>query len=66
MLTNQPSPAPTRKVAATGIAGAIAVAIVAAVNYYNPAIGAALEPTITAAVTAAIAFIGGYMTRERG
>lgn len=64
-LVNQPSPAPTRKLQAVGIAGAITAGIIAGVNAYWPGIGDQFSPAIGAAVATLVSVIAGYFTRNR-
>jgi hypothetical protein len=64
-LINQPSPKPTRKVSAAGIAGALTAALIAGVNYQWPGVGDQIGPLAGPAITAAVAFLAGYFARER-
>lgn len=64
---NQPTPAPTSKVAAGGIAGAVITALLALANLFGIVIpeevtGAAL--TLVAAVTTIISFAAAYIKRD--
>lgn len=63
-LVNQPTAAPTRKLQAVGIAGAITAAIIAGVNAYWPGIGDQFSPAIGAGVATVISFVAGYFTRN--
>lgn len=51
---------PVPKVAAAGIAGAVAVLIVAALA----AFGIVLDPTVVSALTTLIAFAAGYFKKD--
>jgi hypothetical protein len=64
-LITQPTAAPTRKVAAGGIAGAVVVGLIAAVNYLWPEFGDQIAPAIEAAVVWVVAFVSAYMAKER-
>lgn len=64
-LRNQPTPLPTRKVSAAGIAGALTAALIAGVNYIWPGFGDQLAPIAGPAITAGVAFVAAYLTRER-
>ena len=60
-LTDQPTAAPTNKVAAAGIAGVITVLVV----YLLGAIfNIQLPDEVSAALTALVAFIAGYLKRN--
>lgn len=60
-LVNQPTPAPTRKVAATGIAGAITIVLVYIVqSLFNVEIPA----EVSSAITLLISFASGYLVKE--
>lgn len=61
-LVNQPTAAPTRKVAATGIAGAITIVLVYLVQaLFNVEIPA----EVSSAITLLISFVSGYMVKEQ-
>ena len=64
-LVTQPTSAPTRKVTAAGIAGALTAAVIAGVNYLWPGFGDNLAPGIEPLIAAAVAFVAAYLTRER-
>lgn len=64
-LRNQPDYTPTRKVSAAGIAGALTAALIAGVNYIWPGFGDQLAPIAGPAITAGVAFVAAYLTRER-
>jgi hypothetical protein len=64
-LVKQPTPAPTRKISAVGIAGALTAALIAGVNAIWPGVGDQIGPIAGPIITAAVAFVAGYMTRER-
>lgn len=58
---NQPTPAPTRKVAATGIAGAVTVVLIYLVqSFFNVSIPA----EVASAVTLILSFASGYIVKE--
>jgi len=60
-LTSQPSLAPTRKVAATGITGTVATVLVLVAD----AFGYELDPALAAALVGAAAFVVGYFTKSK-
>ena len=64
-LVNQPSPKPTRKVTAVGIAGALTAALIAGVNHQWPGVGDQIGPVAGPVITAGVAFVAAYFTRER-
>jgi len=64
-LVKQPTAAPTRKMEAVGISGAITVALVAGINYLWPGVGDSYAIVIGAAVTWAVTSASGYITKER-
>ncbi len=64
-LVNQPSPKPTRKVTAVGIAGALTAALIAAVNHQWPGVGDQIGPVAGSIITALAVVVGGWLTRER-
>lgn len=64
MLVNQNTAAPTRKIAKAGWAGAVAVAVVAVVNYFEPGLGDTISPVVYAALGAVATWITGYMTKS--
>ncbi len=64
-LVKHQSKKPTRKVVATGVAGALTVAGVAAFNYYFPGLGEVVSPTIEAGAVALVAAVAGYFTKDR-
>ena len=58
---DQPTPAPTRKVAATGIAGAVSVVLMYVVQtIFNVAIPA----EVASAITLILSFASGYIVKE--
>ena len=60
-LVNQPTAKPTRKVAATGIAGAITIVLVYTVqSLFNVEIPA----EVSSAITLLISFASGYIVKE--
>jgi|LakMenE18May11ns_1017448.scaffolds.fasta_scaffold9556615_2 hypothetical protein len=65
MLIEQPSSRPTRKVSAAGIAGALTAALIAGVNYLWPGVGDHVGPVAGPVITAGVAFVAAYFTRER-
>jgi hypothetical protein len=52
-------------VSAAGIAGALTAALIAGVNYIWPGFGDQLAPIAGPAITAGVAFVAAYLTRER-
>lgn len=62
-LINQPTSAPTRKVAAAGIWGLVAALAFAAIEYFAP--GMSLNPVVSSGVTGAVAWLAAYFTRDR-
>jgi hypothetical protein len=58
---NQPSLAPTTKVAAGGIAGAITVLVVWILGMFHVAV----PPEVASAFTVIITFVASYFVRER-
>jgi hypothetical protein len=64
-LIDQPSPAPTRKVTAGALAGALTAAIIAGVNELWPGFGDDLAPALHAFVPVVVGFVAAYFTRER-
>ncbi len=58
---NQPSAAPTRKMAATGITGTVATILVLVAD----GLGYELDPALAAALVAATAWVAGYVTKNR-
>ena len=60
-LITQPTPTPTRKVGAAGIAGAIVTLIVAGAQAFGVEIG----PELAGALVVAISTAAGYLIRER-
>ncbi len=58
---NQPTSAPTQKMAAVGIAGSLTVIIV----YLLSLAGIIIPEAVSAALTVVISFIAGYITQER-
>jgi len=57
----QPSLAPTRKIAATGITGLVATVLVLVAD----AFGYELDPALAAALVGAAAFVVGYLTKSK-
>jgi hypothetical protein len=64
-LIEQPTPSPTRKMAATGIGGVVTLAILAALDAWVPGLGDILSGEVTAIVTLVGAWVSGYMAKER-
>ncbi len=58
---SQPSKAPTRKMAATGITGTAATILVLAAD----TLGYELDPALAAALVVAAAWVAGYVTKNR-
>jgi hypothetical protein len=63
-LINQATSAPTRKVKATGIAGALTAAAIGALHWWSPEFAAVLGGPVEALIVAAVATVSGYMTRD--
>jgi predicted acyltransferase len=64
-LVNQPSPKPTRKLSAVGIAGALTAALIAGVNHQWPGVGDQIGPAAGYVIPLIVAWVAGYFTRER-
>ncbi len=64
-LITQATAAPTRKVAATGIAGAITAAAMGLLHWWQPEIAAMFGGQIEGWIVAAVAVAAGYFTREK-
>ncbi len=62
---NQPTLKPTRKMAAVGISGALTTFIITIINIYFPGVGDLMSAPVEAAVVSAVAFVSGYMTKEK-
>ena len=65
-LITQATAAPTRKIKATGIAGALTAAAIGALHWWSPELAAVLGGPIEGAIVAAAAFAAGYFTRDSG
>lgn len=65
-LINQATGAPTRKIKATGIAGALTAAAIGALHWWSPELAAVLDAPIEAGIVAVVATVAGYMTRDEG
>jgi hypothetical protein len=65
MYIDQPTLAPTRKVQAGGIAGLLAVAVIAVVNHWQPGLGDQFGHEISGVAVWAVMLAGSYFTRER-
>ena len=65
-LITQAAAMPTRKVAATGIAGALTAAALGVLHWAAPEYAAVLAGPVEGAIVAAVAFVTGYAVRERG
>lgn len=61
MTVNQPTAAPTNKVAAGGVAGALTVILVWVLNLN----GVEMPPEVSSALTVIISFGAAYLTKER-
>lgn len=61
-LVNQSSAAPTEKVAAAGIAGSLTVLLV----WLAGQAGIEVPPEVASAVTTLVAFVAGYLKRNKG
>jgi hypothetical protein len=64
-LVNQPSPKPTRKLSAVGIAGALTAALIAGVNHQWPGVGDQIGPVAGYVIPLIVAWVAGYYTLER-
>lgn len=64
-LITQATAMPTRKVAATGVAGAISAAVLGVLHWWQPEIAALLGGQIEGWIVAAVAVAAGYWTREK-
>lgn len=64
-LVNQPTKRPTRKLEASGLAGVVAIAILAGLDAWVPGLGDFLTEPVYAGVVFAVAWITGYNTKER-
>lgn len=62
-LVDQPSPLPTRKVAAGAIGAALATIVVWALNTYTHVV---LPDYVAGAIATLIGGVAAYFTRERG
>ena len=65
-LITQATSAPTRKVKATGIAGALTAAALGALHWWSPEMASVLGAPVEAGIVAVVATVAGYMTREAG
>ena len=65
-LINQATAAPTRKVKATGIAGALTAAALGALHWWSPEWAAVLGGPVETGIVAVVATVAGYMTRDNG
>lgn len=65
-LITQAAAMPTRKVSATGIAGALTAAALGVLHWAAPEYAAVLAGPVEGAIVAAVAFVTGYAVRERG
>ncbi len=60
-LVDQPTAAPTNKVAAAGVAGALTIVLV----YFAGLAGLEVPPEVASAVTALLAFSAGYLVKNK-
>ena len=58
---NQPTAAPTQKVAAAGIGGSLAIVLVYVIGQF----GVDLPAEVAAAVATIVSFLAGYFVKER-
>ena len=65
-LVNQATAAPTRKIKATGIAGALTAAALGALHWWSPELASVLGAPVEAGIVALVATVAGYMTRDKG
>ena len=65
-LVNQATAAPTRKVKATGIAGALTAAALGALHWWSPELASVLAAPVEAWIVAVVATVAGYMTHDKG
>lgn len=65
-LINQATAAPTRKIRATGIAGAITAAAIGALHWWSPELAAVLGAPVEGAIVAVVATVAGYVVRDKG
>jgi hypothetical protein len=64
-LINQATAAPTRKVKAGGIAGALTAAALGALNWWSPEFAAVLGGPVEGAIVVVVSTLTSYMTREK-
>ena len=64
-LKKQETYKPTRKMSAVGISGALTTFIITVVNIYFPGVGELMSAPIEAAVVLAVAWVSGWITKER-
>lgn len=62
MKVDQPTSAPTAKVAAAGIGGSISIVVVYLIQEL---FGVVIPAEVASALTAIISFVSGYFVRER-
>ena len=65
-LITQATAAPTRKIKATGIAGALSAAALGALHWWSPELASVLGGPVEAGIVAVVATVAGYMTRDKG
>lgn len=65
-LINQATAAPTRKITATGTAGAVTAGALGALHWWSPELAAVLGGPVEAGIVAVVATVAGYFTREAG
>jgi putative flippase GtrA len=58
---NQPTAAPTAKVAAAGIGGSISIVLIWVLNR----VGIDMPVEVASAITAIVSFLAGYFVKER-
>lgn len=58
---NQPTAAPTAKVAAAGIGGSISIVLIWVLNQ----VGIDMPVEVASAITAIVSFAAGYLVKER-
>lgn len=63
-LITQATAMPTRKIKATGIAGALTAAVMGALHWWQPEIAGMVAGPVEAGIVAVVAFVAGYFTRD--
>lgn len=64
ILIDQPDGRPTRKIKATGIAGALTAAALGVLHWWQPELAAMLGGPLEGVIVAVVATVAGYFTRE--